>query len=129
MRNIERNKEDILKALNAIVERPLRFEERQREDSDRLRRLAERPGRLEEERKMDSERLKRLEEERKVDSERLKRVEEGQIRGEEHMKGIVRNMSTLQEDIRALWQMAFGSFLGKKPDQESGNHPNDSSHS
>ena len=64
-----------------------------------------------------------------MDSERLKRVEEGQIRGEEQMKAIGGNMSALQEDIRTIWQMAFGSFLGKKPDQGSSNHPNDSSHS
>ena len=112
---IERNKDDILKIVNAVSERLVRVEEQQREDSDRLRRLEEGQG--------------RLEEERKEDSERLKRVEEGQIRGEEQMKAIGGNMSALQEDIRTIWQMAFGSFLGKKPDQGSSNHPNDSSHS
>ena len=121
-----RNKEDILKVVNAIDERLGRVEELQRKDSERL-------GRVEERQRDDSEllgrvdeRLGRVEEQQKADAEQLKRVEEGQIRGEEQMKSIGGNMSTLQEDIRAIWQMAFGSFLGKKPDQQSGNHPNDS---
>ena len=111
----ERNKEDILKNVNAVSERLVRVEEQQREDSERLKQVEDGLGRLEVERKMDSE--------------RLKRVEDGQIRSEEQMKGIGGNISALQEDIRAIWQMAFGSFLGKKPGRESGNHPNDSSHS
>ena len=174
----ERNKEDILKVVNAIDERQRadsellgrvderlglvveqqkadaerlgRVEERQREDSELLGRVDERLGRVVEQQKADAERLGRVEErqredsellgrvderlgrvveQQKADAEQLKRVEEGQIRGEEQMKGIGGNMSALQEDIRAIWQMAFGSFLGKKPDQESRNRPNDSSHS
>ena len=117
-----RNKEDILKVVNAI-------EERQREDSERLGRIEERQRENTERLGRVDERLGRVEEQQKADAEQLKRVEEGQIRGEEHMKGIGGNMSALQEDIRAIWQMAFGSFLGKKPNQGSSNHPNDSSHS
>ena len=66
-------------------------------------------------------------EQQKTDSERLKRVEERQIRGEEQIKGIGGIISALQQDIRAIWQPAVGSFFGKKTDQGSDNHPNDSS--
>ena len=72
------------------------------------------------------QRLKRVEDQQKADAERLKHVEERQIKGEETTKGIGRSMSALQEDIRAIWQPAFGSFFSKKPDQGSDNHPNDS---
>ena len=125
----EHLKEDLMKVVNAGSERLGRVDER-------LGRVDERLGRVEERQREDSEllgrvdeRLGRVEEQQKADAEQLKRVEEGQIRGEEQMKGIGGNMSALQEDIRAIWQMAFGSFLGKKPDQESRNRPNDSSHS
>ena len=121
-----RNRKDMLAILDVAVEQLKRVEEQQKRDSERLTQVDERL-------KLVDDRLKRVEEQQKADSERLKHVEERlkhveerQIKGEETTKGIGRSMSVLQEDIRAIWQPAIGSFFSKKSGQGSDNHQNDS---
>lgn len=115
----KRHRKEMMAILDVVVEQLKAY-------SEQLTQVDQRLKRVEDQQKADSERLKRVEDQQKADAERLKHVEERQIKGEETTKGIGRSMSALQEDIRAIWQPAFGSFFSKKPDQGSDNHPNDS---